>query len=69
MDGESTLLRVQLYFLPDGTVEGERFVEVRQSRDQLAIRATGVPARAAAYAGCGGAFSAFNPQTVKLLAD
>lgn len=69
MDGESTLLRVQLYFLPDGTVEGERFVEVRQSRDQLAIRATGVPARAAAFAGCGGAFSAFNPQTVKLLAD
>lgn len=69
IDGESTLLRVQLYFLPDGTVEGERFVEVRQSRDQLAIRATGVPARAAAYAGCGGAFSAFNPQTVKLLTN
>ena len=69
MNGESTLLRVQLYFLPDGTVEGERFVEVRQARDQLAIRATGVPQRAAAYTRCGGAFSAFNPQTVKLLAD
>ncbi|MFY0477998.1 hypothetical protein [Achromobacter marplatensis] len=69
MDGESTLMRVQLYFLPDGSVEGERFVEVRKSRDQLAIRATGLPTRAAAYAGCGGAFSAFNPQTVKLLAD
>lgn len=69
LDGESTLARVQLYFLPDGTVEGERFVEVRLSREQLGIRPTGMPARAAGYASCGSAFSAFNPQTVRLLAD
>lgn len=69
VDGESTLMRVQLYFLPDGTVEGERFVQVRLAKGQLGIRATGVPAPAVAYASCGSAFSAFNPQTVKLLAD
>lgn len=69
VDGESTLMRVQLYFLPDGSVEGERFVQVRLAKGQLGIRATGVPAPAIAYASCGSAFSAFNPQTVKLLAD
>src|SRR5699024_8954990 len=46
MDGESTLLRAQLYFLPDGTVEGERFIEVRPSEEQFGLRATGMPARA-----------------------
>ncbi|MGH8464574.1 MAG: hypothetical protein ACRER5_10540 [Pseudomonas sp.] len=69
VDGESTLARALLYFLPDGTVEGERFVEVHMPKAQLGIRATGIPARATAYASCGSAFSAFNPQTVKLLAD
>lgn len=74
VDGESTLARALLYFLPDGTVEGERFVEVHMSKAQLGIRATGIratgiPARATVYASCGSAFSAFNPQTVKLLAD
>lgn len=69
VDGESTLARAQLYFLPDGTVVGERFVEVRMSKAQLGIRATGIPAPAVAYASCGSAFSAFNPQTVRLLAD
>ncbi len=69
MDGESTLLRAQLYFLPDGTVQGERFVEVRLSQEQLGIRTTGMPAQAADYASCGSAFSYFNPQVVRLLED
>lgn len=69
VDGESTLLRVQLYFLPDGTVESERFVEVRLPGAKHGLRATGLPARAAAHARCGSAFSAFHPQVVRLLAD
>lgn len=69
MDGESTLLRAQIYFLPDGTVEGERFVEVRPSEEQFGLRATGMPARAADYASCGSAYSGYNPQVVTLLAD
>ena len=69
MKGESKLPRVLLYFLPDGTVEGERFVEVRLPKKQQGLRATGMPARAATYASCGSAFSAFNPQMVRLLAD
>ena len=69
VDGESTLMRLQLYFLPDGTVEVERFVQVHLPKDKLGIRATGVPARAAPYASCGGAYSTYNPQTVPLLAN
>lgn len=69
MPGQSTLLRAQLYFLPDGTVEGERFVEVRSSKDHLGIRATGMPTRAARYASCGSAYSGYNPQTVMQLIE
>ncbi|WP_332610031.1 hypothetical protein [Achromobacter sp. ESBL13] len=69
VDGESTLMRLQLYFLPDGTVEVERFVQVHMPKDKLGIRATGIPARAAPYASCGGAYNTYNPQTVPLLAN
>ncbi len=55
--------------LPDGTVEGERFVEVQFSKEQFGIRATGMPTRAADYVNCGSAFSYFNPETVSLLTD
>lgn len=67
VEGESTLMQVQLNFLPDGTVQAERFVRVQLPKGQLGIRTTGLPAEAAAYASCGSAFSAFNPQTVQRL--
>lgn len=69
VDGESTLMRLQLYFLPDGTVEVERFVQVHLPKDRLGIRATGMPERAAPYASCGSAYRTYNPQTVMLLAN
>lgn len=69
VDGESTLMRLQLYFLPDGTVEVERFVHVHLPKDKLGIRATGIPERAAPYASCGSATRTYNPQTVTLLAN
>ncbi|MFK3781574.1 hypothetical protein [Agrobacterium sp. NPDC089420] len=68
LNGESTLLRALLYFLPDETVEGERYVEVRLSNG-AAIRATGMPEEAIHYASCGSAYDNFNPQRVKLLAE
>ncbi len=65
-DPDKSLLRVRLYFLPDGTIAAERYREIR-TRGELAIRATGVPAPAKAYSVCGGAYGNYNPQTVKLL--
>ncbi|MGS1009436.1 hypothetical protein [Achromobacter anxifer] len=62
------LLRVRLYFLPDETVAAERYREIRV-RGELSVRATGLPAAVQAYTGCGGAYSGYNPQTVKLLGD
>lgn len=62
------LLRVRLYFLPDETVAAERYREIR-ARGELSVRATGLPAAAQAYTGCGGAYSGYNPQTVKLLGN
>lgn len=67
VDGESTLMHAQLYFLPDGTVQAERFVRVQLPKGQMGIRTTGLPAQAAAYASCGSAYSAFNPQAVQRL--
>ncbi len=67
-DSDGGLLRVLLYFLPDGTVAAERYKEIRV-RDELSIRATGLPAAAKPYTGCGGAYYGYNPQTVKLLAN
>lgn len=67
VQGESTLMQVQLYFLPDGTVQGERFVRVQLPKGQMGLRTTGLPAQAAAYASCGSAYSAFNPQAVQRL--
>jgi len=69
VDGESTLMRLQLNFLPDGTVEVERFVQVHLPKNKLGIRATGIPERAAPYASCGSATRTYNPQTVTLLAN
>ncbi|APX76193.1 Uncharacterised protein [Achromobacter insolitus] len=65
-DPDKGLLRVRLYFLPDGTVAAERYKEIR-ARGELFVRATGLPAAAQAYTGCGGAYFGYNPQTVKLL--
>ncbi|AYD66821.1 hypothetical protein DVB37_25055 [Achromobacter sp. B7] len=62
-------MRLQLYFLPDGTVEVERFVQVHLPKEKLGIRATGGPERAAIYASCGSATRTYNPQTVTLLAN
>lgn len=67
-DPKSTLTRVRLYVLPDGQVAAERYREIPQ-RSGLSVRATGVPAQAAAIALCGGAYATYNPETVKLLRD
>lgn len=67
-DSDKALLRVRLYFLPDGTVAAERFRVIRV-RGDLAVRTTGVPQQAKAYAVCGGAYGNYNPQSVKLLVD
>lgn len=69
IDSESTLLRVKLYFLPDGTVESERFVKVQLPEELIGIRATGMPARAANFASCGSAFNGFDPKVARLLLD
>lgn len=70
MAGRSSLLSAQLYFLPDGVVDAERYVEVRARGSLRGIRATGLPAHAANWAICGGVHnSKFNPDTVKLLSD
>jgi hypothetical protein len=49
-------------------VAAERSREIR-ARGELSVRATGLPAAAQAYTGCGGAYSGYNPQTVKLLGN
>lgn len=67
-DPDKSLIRVRLYFLPDGTVASERYKEIR-SRGELSVRATGLPAAAQPYTGCGGAYFGYNPQTVKLLGN
>lgn len=67
-DPDTGLARVRLYLLPDGEVAAERYKEIRSRDGKLAIRATGLPARARPYAGCGsGAYAKYNPQTVTLL--
>ncbi|SOE52111.1 hypothetical protein [Orrella dioscoreae] len=65
--GQSTLQRVMLYFLPDGTVAGERFVQVDETRERRALRATGMPPGAGPHVACGSAYSDYNPETVRLL--
>lgn len=66
-DPNTGLLRVRLYFLPDGTVAAERYKEIRSRGDKLAIRSTGLPSSAQPYVSCGGAYAGYNPQTVTLL--
>ncbi|MGB3436040.1 hypothetical protein [Achromobacter sp.] len=65
-DPDKGLLRVRLYFLPDGTVAAERYRLIRM-RGETSLRATGLPAAAKPHTGCGGAYFGYNPQTVKLL--
>lgn len=67
-DSGAGLVRVRLYFLPDGTVAAERYQEIRSRRDELAIRATGLPPSARPHVSCG-AYAGYNPQTVRLLGD
>ena len=67
LKGESTLLSVLLYFLPDGTVDSERFVKVELSNDASTVRVTGLPERAKQFADCGGAHTGFNPERVRFL--
>ncbi|CCH08693.1 hypothetical protein ACOTDN_08080 [Achromobacter xylosoxidans] len=69
-DPDKGLPRVRLYFLPDGSVAAERFREMRLRGGDLAVRATGVPPQAQAVVACGaGAYSGYNPQTVRLLGN
>lgn len=66
---KNELNRVLFYFLPDGTVAAERYLEIRSGEGKLAIRATGVPPQAHPYASCGSIYSRYNPEMVKLLAN
>ena len=67
LKGESTLMSVLLYFLPDGTVDSERVVKVELSNDASAVRVTGLPERAKQFADCGGAHTSFNLERVRFL--
>ncbi|WP_110949667.1 hypothetical protein [Pseudomonas bohemica] len=62
-------VRVLLYFLPDGAVAAERYLEIGGRDGKLAIRATGLPPPAVRYASCGNIFSRYDPDTVKLLVN
>ncbi|MEG0185691.1 MAG: hypothetical protein RR704_19805 [Stenotrophomonas sp.] len=69
LDGQSTLLRVLLYVLPDGTLAAERYVEVSAGDARRGIRATGLPASAAAHATCGSAYAIYGEDAPTPLAD
>lgn len=69
LDGQSTLQRVLLYVLPDGTMAAERYVEVLAGNSRRGIKATGLPANAAAHATCGSAYATYGEDAPAPLAD
>lgn len=69
LDGQSTLQRVLLYVLPDGSLAAERYVEVFAGDSRRGIKATGLPASAAAHATCGSAYAIYGEDAPTPLAD
>lgn len=69
LQGQSTLQHVLLYVLPDGTLAAERYAEVFDGNTQRGIKATGLPASAAAIARCGSARAGYNARAGAVLAD
>ncbi|MNC71670.1 hypothetical protein D3C75_1226190 [compost metagenome] len=58
-----------LYVLPDGTMAAERYVEVLAGNSRRGIKATGLPANAAAHATCGSAYATYGEDAPAPLAD
>ncbi|RRU74084.1 hypothetical protein [Stenotrophomonas maltophilia] len=69
LQGQSTLQRVLLYVLPDGTLAAERYAEVFEGDTLRGIKATGLPASAATHAVCGSARASYREGADTVLAD
>ncbi|WP_285319446.1 hypothetical protein [Stenotrophomonas maltophilia group sp. Smal35] len=69
LQGQSTLQRVLLYVLPDGTLAAERYAEVFEGDTLRGIKATGLPTSAATHAVCGSARASYREGADTVLAD
>ncbi|MBA0280870.1 hypothetical protein D7Y44_06105 [Stenotrophomonas maltophilia] len=69
LQGQSTLQRVLLYVLPDDALAAERYAEVVEGDTLRGIKATGLPASAAAHAVCGSARASYREGADTVLAD
>ncbi len=69
LPGQSTLQRVLLYVLPDGMLAAERYAEVFDGDTRRGIKATGLPASAAAFARCGSARAGYGDDADAVLSD
>ena len=69
LEGQSTLQRVLLYVLPDDALAAERYAEIFDRDTRRGIRATGLPAAAAAVATCGSAYATYGEDAPPPLAD
>lgn len=69
LQGQSTLQRVLLYMLPDDALAAERYAEVFEGDTLRGIKASGLPASAAAYALCGSARATYREGADTVLAD